>query len=98
MEMDSTLYKIKTFDIVADPGFGSAAITNTMSIFPKNVIRKKKIENLFYLAKKWKDLKISGKFRLVFILIFSVPFILKFFLPPLYESLKYLLSFQVPLN
>ena len=47
MEMDSTLYKIKTFDIVADPGFGSTTITNTMTIFPpKNVIRKKKIENL----------------------------------------------------
>jgi len=47
MEMYSTLYKIKTFDIVANPGFGTATITNTMSIFPpKNVIRKKKIENL----------------------------------------------------
>ena len=47
MEMDYTLYNIKTFDIVANPGFGAATITNTMSIFPpKNVIRKKKIENL----------------------------------------------------
>ena len=47
MEMDCTLYKIKTYDIVANPGFGAATITNTMSIFqPKNFIRKKKIENL----------------------------------------------------
>jgi hypothetical protein len=47
MEMDYTLYNIKTFDIVANPGFGAATITNTMSIFPpKNVIRKKKIQNL----------------------------------------------------
>jgi hypothetical protein len=46
MEMDYILYNIKTFDIVADPGFGAATITNTMSILPKNVIRKKKIENL----------------------------------------------------
>lgn len=47
MEMDYTLYNIKTFDIVVQPGFGSATITNTMSIFPpKNIIRKKKIENL----------------------------------------------------
>jgi hypothetical protein len=45
MEMDCTLYKIKTYDIVADPGFGSASITNT--IFPKQYIRKKKIKNLF---------------------------------------------------
>ena len=46
MEMDYTLYKTKTFDIVADPGFGSATITNTISVFTKNFIRKKKIENL----------------------------------------------------
>ena len=47
MEMDYTQYNIRTFDIVTDPGFGAATITNTMSIFPpKNVIRKKKIENL----------------------------------------------------
>lgn len=46
MEMDYTLYNIKTFDIVGDPGFGTATITNTMSILPKNVIRKRKIENL----------------------------------------------------
>lgn len=46
MEMDSTQSNIKVYDIVANPGFGSATITNTMSIFPKNVIRKKKIENL----------------------------------------------------
>jgi len=43
MEMDYTLFKIKTFDIVADPGFSSA----TISIFPKQYIRKKKIKNLF---------------------------------------------------
>jgi hypothetical protein len=47
MEMDSTQSNIKVYDIVANPGFGSATITNAMSIFPpKNVIRKKKIENL----------------------------------------------------
>ena len=47
MEMDYTQYNIKTYDIVANPGFCSATITHTMSIFPtKNVIRKKKIENL----------------------------------------------------
>jgi hypothetical protein len=46
MEMDYTQYNIKTIDIVAQPGFGSTTITNTISIFPKNVIRKKKIENL----------------------------------------------------
>lgn len=46
MEMDYTQFNIKTFDIVANPGFGAATITNTMSFFPKNVIRKKKIENL----------------------------------------------------
>lgn len=43
MEMDCTLYKIKTYDIVADPGFSSA----TISIFSKEYIRKKKIKNLF---------------------------------------------------
>ena len=52
MGMDYTLYNIKTFDIVAYPGFGSATITNTMSIFPKNVIRKNKIENLLNLFNK----------------------------------------------
>ena len=46
METDYIQYNIRTFDIVANPGFGAATITNTMSIFPKNVIRKKKIENL----------------------------------------------------
>ena len=43
MEMDYTLYNIKAFDVVAQPGFGSAKI----SIFPKQYIRKKKIKNLF---------------------------------------------------
>lgn len=43
MEMDCTLYKIKTYDIVADPGFSSSKI----SIFPKQYIRKKRIRNLF---------------------------------------------------
>jgi hypothetical protein len=45
MEMDYTLYNIRSFDIVVNPGFGATIITNT--IFPlKNVMRKKKIENL----------------------------------------------------
>lgn len=49
MEMDYTQFNLNNlFDLVANPGFGSATITNTMSIFPpKNVIRKKKIESLF---------------------------------------------------
>lgn len=51
MEMDYTQYnniiKIKTFDIVANPGFGAATISNNFNIFPpKNVLRKRKIENL----------------------------------------------------
>lgn len=53
MEMDSTQSNIKVYDIVVNPGFGSATITNTMSIFPpKNVIRKKKIENLLVIFDK----------------------------------------------
>lgn len=40
MEMACTLY---SFDIVSDPGFSSA----TISIFPKQYIRKKRIKNLF---------------------------------------------------
>jgi len=52
-EMDSTQSNIKVFDIVAQPAFGSATITHTMSIFPpKNVIRKKKIENLLSIFDK----------------------------------------------
>ena len=46
MEMDYTLYKIETFDLVPDPGFRTATITRGL-IFPKEVIRKKKIKNLF---------------------------------------------------
>ena len=52
MEMDYTLYNmvtvkgIKTFDIVANPGFGAATIT-TANFVPRNYIRKKKIKNLF---------------------------------------------------
>lgn len=41
MEMDYTLYSL---DIVSDPGFSSAT---TISIFPKQYTRKKKIKNLF---------------------------------------------------
>lgn len=44
MEMDYTQYKIQTFDIVTDPGFGSASIKN---LFTKNYIRMKIIRNLF---------------------------------------------------
>jgi hypothetical protein len=40
MEMAYTLY---SFDIVSDTGFSSA----TISIFPKQYIRKKRIKNLF---------------------------------------------------
>jgi len=47
MEMDYTQYNniIKIIDIVANPGF--ATISNNFNIFPpKNVLRKRKIENL----------------------------------------------------
>jgi hypothetical protein len=48
MEMDYTQFNLNNlFDIVADPGFRTATITNTISIFPKQYIRKKKIKNLF---------------------------------------------------
>ena len=50
METDYTLYNIKIFDIVANPGFGSATITNTMNIYPRKSIRKRKIRNLFNLS------------------------------------------------
>jgi len=50
METDYTLYNIKTFDIVANPGFGSATITNIINIFPRKSIRKIKIKNLFNLS------------------------------------------------
>lgn len=51
MEMDYTRYnniiKIKTFDIVVNPGFGATTISNNFNIFPlKKVLRKRKIENL----------------------------------------------------
>jgi len=46
MEMDYTQFNLNNlFDIVADPGFRTATITNT--IFLKQYIRKKKIKNLF---------------------------------------------------
>jgi MoaA/NifB/PqqE/SkfB family radical SAM enzyme len=46
-EMDYTQFNMNNlFDIVADPGFRTATITSGL-IFPKEVIRKKKIKNLF---------------------------------------------------
>jgi hypothetical protein len=45
-EMDYTQFNIQTFDLVSDPGFRTATITSGL-IFPKEVIRKKKIKNLF---------------------------------------------------
>jgi hypothetical protein len=44
MEMDYIQYKIETFDLVPDPGFGTATLTN---FFTKNYIRMKRIRNLF---------------------------------------------------
>ena len=45
-EMDYTQFNMNNlFDIVADPGFRIATITS--GLFPKEVIRKKKIKNLF---------------------------------------------------
>jgi MoaA/NifB/PqqE/SkfB family radical SAM enzyme len=46
-EMDYTQFNMNNlFDIVVDPGFRTATITRGL-IFPKEVIRKKKIKNLF---------------------------------------------------
>lgn len=44
MEMDYTQYKIQTFDLFPNPGFGTAKLSN---FFTKNYLRMKIIRNLF---------------------------------------------------